>query len=579
MAEDAANSHTAASSEAASLDFPMALVTWCSNLEAYLAAIRAYMNESDEAGRRALTMRWTTTWRLIGDAERLIEEVARLTGAAEPRSLADKMKASDAAEGASRTLDVVAETALDPSVLVAALSGMSRTYSDRLRGLGREVREAERLVKGGRAAAALAAAAATLPFEVGVITAAYGDGRGGVATELYISALRCRAGPEALALLEAAKSAALGVAADTPAAAAADAAALAEYHPLQAMTYTPAAWGPARVEPALAATNLGLPQARLSVVYDLEPLIDRRRALAHGPLASMSTGLNYRLVERLRTIRALKLSTPAKGPWTCGPRQEDARAGALQITTDGVTVRDLALQVTTNGVTVREIDAGATACEEIWAPFAGSRPCVEAHAGASAAIILAGVREGRGQGWGLGLRERYEAAIRGELIPGGECPEGALVGALVVEFERAYERAAPPASLDDYRSLVAPAKPGPGDYLCAAAAHLGISALDERLRMLHVKPGPVPHADIVREARVAQVIQAVDTGRKLWLRVKEAFIMGVPDLQVFTLPASQRKNALVAAFRRIATVAAQAGPVDCMPPTLRLFAATAPRLN
>lgn len=584
MAEDASRTR------AASPKFQVALAAWHSSLLAYVAATRAYMHEAGEAGPRALGARWATAERAVGDAALLIADAtlpARLEDTALGEreiapELATLMSASDAAEAASRALDTAAGIALSPSVQAAALAGMSRTYSDRLLSLGRKVREAEQEVGVRRAGAAASAAAAFLPLEVGAITAAYGDGRGGVATELYISALRCRPGPEALALLELAKGAALGVAADTPAAAAADTAALAEYHPLQAMTYTPAAWGPPREQAASSAANLSLPQARLSAVYDLEPLINRQRALTFGPLASTTAGLNYRLVERLRTIRTAVVPSAhssmtrregsASGPLAelehKGARQEDARA-----LSGSNSARAGALRATTDGVTVREIAAPPG----LWAPFAGSRPCVEAYAAASADIILAGIRDGRSEGWGLDLRERYESAVRGELAAAaaGVCSEGALIGALVAEFEVAYGRApVPPASLDDFRSLVVPAAPNPGDYLCAAIALVGFSTLDERLSALHMKPGPLPHAVIVREARVAQAIQAVDAGRKLWLRVKEAFRPEMMDPPMFALPAGQKKIALVAAFRRIATAAVQAGPVECMPSTLKLFAAT-----
>jgi hypothetical protein len=482
------------------------------------------------------------------------------------------MAASDAAEGAARALDAAAGVALDPNVQAAVLAGMSRTYSENLKGLGRGVLEAGLAARvryrEAAAAASAAGAAAGSRLEVEAITAAYDEkpgsarlGREGVATELYVSALLCRAagGPGALAPLEAAKDAALGLAPDTPAAASADAMALSEYHPLQAMPYAPAAFGPPRElkEGGPPVTDLSLPQARLAVVYDLAPLVDRRRALAHGPLASTTTGLNFRLIERLRTIRAepYKQAAPTSGPGRVG-----TLAGPLTVTIDGKTARAF-----------EPVPAGGA-----WAPFAGSRPRVEAHSEAEATVILAAIRGDRADGWSLELRARYEAAILGELLPSGECGEDALLAALVAEFEKAYD-AAPPKTPRDFRDLVVPEAPDPGDYLCAAAARLGFGALDGRLRALHMKPAAVrvPHAVVVREARITQAIQTVDAGRKLWRRFKEAFR---PDLEAFALPTGQRKTVLMKAFRSIATDAVREGPVDCSPPTLKGFAATAPRL-
>ena len=561
-APDAAPHAAAPSAATTATTLPGALAAWNTSLGVYSAAIRAYMREAGDAGPRTIGQRWSAAERLLAAAEGGLRTPV---AGDEPQGLAALMAAGDAAEDASRALDSAAGIALDSNVQAAVLAGMSRTYSENLKGLGRGVLEAGLAARvryrEAAAAASAAGAAAGARLGVGAITAAYDEkpGRGGVATELYVSALLCRAagGPGALAPLETAKDAALGLAPDTPAAASADAAVLSEYHPLQAMSYAPAAFGPPRElkEGAPPATDLSLPQARLAVVYDLAPLVDRRRALAHGPLASMTTGLNFRLIERLRTIRAApyKQAAPASGLGRVG-----TLAGPLSATTDGKTVCEIA------------------AGPGVWAPFAGGRPRVEAHSAASATIILAAIREDRADGWGLDLRERYENAVRGELLPSGECDETALIAALLAEFERAYD-AAPPDDSRAFRDLVVPEGPGPGDYLCTAAARLGFAALDERLRALHVKPAAVrvPHAVVVREARITQAIQTVDVGRKLWNRVKDAYR---PDPEAFTLPAGQKKAALMASFRRIATDAARAGPVDCSPPTLKGFAAAAPRL-
>lgn len=575
-ASDAAP-QAAAPAVAAFLD---TLAAWNSSEAAYLAAIRAYMREAGDAGPRTIGTRWSTAERLLGDAEGSLR-----TSIANDTGLAALMAASDAAENAARALDSAAGIALDPNVQAAVLASMSRTYSENLKGLGRGVLEAGLAAKARyrEASAAASAAGAGSRLEVEAITAAYDEkpGRGGIATELYVSALLCRAArgagaAGALRMLEAAKDSAFGLAPDTPAAAAADTAALAEYHPLQAMSYAPTAFGPPRELKAGGppATDLGLPQARLAVAYDLAPLVDRRRALAHGPLASTTTGLNFRLIERLRTIRAEPYKQAAPGREDTaqdlpGSGRVGALVGPLTVTTDGLTARAF-------DPAPSRVDAGFGERGGAWAPFAGGRPRVEAHSEAEAAVILAAIRGGRGDGWSLELRSRYEDAVQGELLPSGECGEDALLAALVTEFEKAYD-AAPPKTPRDFRDLVVPEEPSPGDYLCAAAARLGFGALDERLRALHVRPAAVrvPHAVVVREARITQAIQTVDAGRKLWRRFKEAYR---PDLEAFSLPAGQKKTGLMKAFRRVAADAIRAGPLDCSPPTLKGFATAAPRL-
>ena len=624
--------------------FLRALSAWNGSLKAYLAAIRAYMQEAGTAGPRSIGTRWAAAERALETVEHSLEDAwihdplslaARAEGqsaegqsaegqsaeghlaegqsaeghlaeghlaegqSAEGQSavidgagLENLMTVSDAVEAAVYTLNTAASTALDPNVQVAALVGMSRTYSESLKSLGRTTLEA------GLAAAAhyrdaVAAAgvagsrAAGLP--VGAITAAYNEkpDRRGVATELYVSALLCRAegrraaqdaqeAQGALGALEMAKDLAFGITPDTAAAAAADTAVLAEYHPLQAMAYAPAAFGPPHklkdaVGVALAdgAVDLGLPQARLAVSYDLAPLVDRQRALAHGPLASTITGLNYRLIERLRTIRAEPYKRAEDEPSEAarlGPN-DGLRRGPLTVTTDGQIAREFAPL----GAASPEAPEGT-----LWAPFAGARPRVGARSDAEAAVILAGIRLGRANGWGLNLQARYEAAVQGELLPSGECSKDGLLEALVAAFEKVYD-AAPPESPRDFRDMVVPEAPTSGSYLCAAVVRISSSALDARLQALHFRPAAIraPHAVVAREAWITQAIQAVEAGRKLWRRFKEAGCH--PDPEAFALPADQKKTRLMKAFRRIATDVAQADPLDCLPPTLKGFASMEPR--
>jgi hypothetical protein len=549
-------------------NFWEALVHWAGGLEAYLGALRAYSAEAAPHGPRAIGGRWGAATARLEDAAGLLATAGLLAQRAAPAGLPALMDAADAASEAARALEAAAGTVLDPGVRAAALVSMSRTYSEHLGGLERRAREAglaaeARHLEAGRAAGA-AGALAGARLTVGEISAAYAAGRGGLATELFVGALLCggdRAG--AARLLGAAADAALGAAPDSPAAAAADTAALAEYHPLQAMTYTPAAFGPPRDlrEAGGAVTDLGLPQARLAVVYDLGPLVDRKRALAHGPLATTTAGLSYRLVERLKTIRAEAYGQRAPAPAAPEPAAPRAAAAPLLVTTDGKTARAAAPR-----------GPGGP-----WAPLAGSHPRVEARSRAEAAGILAAVREDRADGWGLELPRRYEEAVRAERVAPGECGADALLGALAAEFEKAYD-AAPPETPKDFHDLVAPEAFALGGYHYRAAARLGAAALEEKRRRLQVgvRAGAVkrvPLAVAALELGVAQAIQTADAGRKLWKLFRAAYR---PDPEPFTLSAGQKRAGLLRAFQRTARAVAQAGPVYCSPPTLKAYALLPP---
>ena len=235
------------------------------------------------------------------------------------------------------------------------------------------------------------------------------------------------------------------------------------------------------------------------------------------------------------------------------------------------------MTVTTDGRTAREFAPSGTASPgTLWAPFAGARPRVGARSDAEAAVILAGIRLGHADGWGLDLQARYEAAVQGELLPSGVCGKEGLLEALVAEFEKVYD-AAPPETPRDFRVMVVPEAPTPGNYHCAAVVRISSSALEARLRALHSRPAAVraPHAVVAREAWITQAVQAVEAGRKLWRRFKEVGCH--PDPEAFALPADQKKARLMKTYRRTATDVVQADPLDCLPPTLKGFASMEPR--
>jgi hypothetical protein len=498
------------------------------------------------------------------------------------------MDAGDAVEARARTLEEVAETAADPNVRAAAAAGMSRTYSESLGVLGRAAGEAAQAARARKAEALVAAGKAGRGLgDPEALAEAFGPGatRGAFATELYTGALLClalRGAPgereAALAQLELAKDRVFGLGADSLAAAAADTRALAEYHPTQAMCYTPLAWeedAPAKglpgdteppetseysePEPLPPALDLALPRARVAVRYDLAPLLDRRRAVAFGPVAPVTAGLSYRLVERLRTIRADPIPAAAGPPGTPGVRGVVEAPGVLRVTTD-------------RGRTTSVVSGPAG---EWWAPFAGARPRVEQYAAASVAVILQGVRAERAAGWTETIREEFEAGVRAGTVPAGDCGEDAIIGALAEEFGKAYDRA-PPDSPGEFLALVIGDGPGPGGaggYVSAAVARVGFGMLRARLAATLAAPtARVPYAVLEREMCTTQAVAAMAASQKVWRRLRAAFRPA--DAETCALAPDRKRPSLIALFRRIATDALADTTVACVPPSLKLFAAS-----
>ncbi len=503
------------------------------------------------------------------------------------------MTLGDAMEQVGREFLAASAALTDPAVRAAAGAGMSRSYAETLQDLtsaiGALIDRVRRLQS--RAVRRAAAAGACFGAEMTAAEIAGPYDRGGhsaLATSMFLGALMCgakrslaglagadRAPAEwALARLDGAKDQAFGLARDGERAIAADTASLGEYHPAQAMTYFPrpgagaldgpeAAAGP----PELPTVDLTLPGTRLGVVADPGPLIDRARAAEFGPLAGAASGLNYRLVERLRTIAARPLAhheIPESGASRRAPG--GPRGAALP----SLALAGQALPLTGDaGRTVRRVTQPTE-----WAPGAGCRPRQLRLGMAEEAVILGVIRAERLAGWGLSLQERYEAAAAQSRLPNGACDQRAdsLVAGLVASLDRAYEES-PPEDVRGFLDLALGHGLDPAGCVASAVSGHGWAIVSLRLQAEVAAIGApwVPYATLSRETLAAELVDSLKASQEMWKRLRGHLHVSA---EAFGLPEPQRKLTLLQDFRRAAIRALQEGPVDCAPVTPAFFAAS-----
>lgn len=253
-----------------------------------------------------------------------------------------------ALEEVREALDAGAAAAFVPALQEEATRRMSRTYvegtAEKAKALRAEGPAAAAAARGSGAKLALAWAPRIARGDPAEVAEAY---RAAPKTPegafLYADVLaRWRAAgtraPLIAELVEAAKDESLGLPPDTRGAAETAAAGRAGLHPLQAMGFTfglqPAA---AEADPHGAAlvVDVTLPQATMAVRYDLAPLIDAQAAAKFGPLATIFSGLSYRLVQRLKTIEESPLPAGPRETPTITARELPGREAVLARTADG----------------------------------------------------------------------------------------------------------------------------------------------------------------------------------------------------------------------------------------------------
>lgn len=293
---------------------PVLLETWLQALERYARALAAYVAIVDEVAQKTRPKARTAYREALAAAMFLSSPGDVAVPGGQGAALATAAFALFARlEGVREALGSGSSAAADPSLVEEATRRMSRTFVE---GTGRKT--AELLGAGAAARAASLAggqalAAAWAPAVAGgspaVVAGAYTAGpKTAAGAALYATVLVAwsRAGVGISAFAESAKDEALGIAPDGPGSVEAAVAARGHMHPLQAMGVTFGLYGSAgrRSAPGPGAVTIDatLPQATTSVSYDMSRLVDAKAAARFGALAHIFTGLNFRLVDRLRTI-------------------------------------------------------------------------------------------------------------------------------------------------------------------------------------------------------------------------------------------------------------------------------------
>lgn len=399
--------------------FRVRLDEWRSLILQMLDRIDRVRDEIGSVGPAQLGSEWGNSLRSIEAQRQLVtaEASAPASDAADANDAADAVRAifdeCDRYETAVRVLSAELTTVLNPNVLASAVAKYSQSYTERLRGLVTSVKETRAHLERGVIPSAAAEAAAYGRQTVSRLSPqqlrdCYTEGidrRGVVSTEVIAGAFQQLGLTDELkALVDRALGITVAAKADPN---------YDRFHPAQAVEW---------IAPRLPELPAAFPQARLLVEFDIERLINRRRATEFGPIASTVSGLNYKLIDRLRSISAVEM----------GP------AGA-----DSVGASDA---------------AKATPKPSSWQQLPGANPRVAAYTEAATAVILDEIRRERLEGWTPTLCEDFEREINEAEAPPPrwDLLVTALLEALGRELSSAAAGADPIISDEDWYAAVLP---------------------------------------------------------------------------------------------------------------------------
>lgn len=538
-------------------------VAWVTDLKLYVSTIHSYIHEIGDMGFRMLN-ELLSAKKIMVDIDKFFENHK-----IDFKDLKSIMEISDSIENVVNMIDSVIIIISNPNIHASVSLGMSRTYSESLKSIWSKILDIgvsannkyKQIIKLIKSIASYDAIE-----DISSLIDIYGQSkRGEISTELYVNILLSKQSVEALAALKYSKDNTLD-AVDTKELILSDSEVLMEYHPIQTMSYSQ--FTTVVEHEHIPSMQLNMPNAKYNVKYDLAPLINRKKILSYGSIANILTGVNYKLIERLNTIQVepiIENSVKHKLP----PRKtEFSIEHPLIINTN---MNKILSKVVLNSA----FEPPSHVCRHIWAPFAGSHPRVEKYADISASIILEAIRTEHIAGWNLKLVSNYETAILNKTITANICSDNALILALISSFEKVYEHASI-MNVDDFYKIIISDNFNPADYICQAISHVVFSELDEKLHNLHINPAIVfiPHDNIVREARITQMIHVVDNGLILWKCIKNAYYI---ENDVFSMSDITKKIVLMKAFRKIITIAVREANIECVPLSLKSFASMTSR--
>jgi hypothetical protein len=277
----------------------------------------------------------------------------------------------------------------------------------------------------------------------------------------------------------------------------------------------------------------------------------------------MATGLNYGVIQRLKTISATPVSaTPVSAtPVSATPVSATHQPRFPDSTRE--------LLLTTGG------DTYDLHFSKESAPFAGCHPRVEALNALCEDIILGEIKDESDHGWGLEIHKRFDVAVMNEDVVPEICNKDLFTSELLSAFSVAYD-ASPPENAEQFRELVMPMKFAPDNYISVAASKLTYKNLyDGMLLKLNYKHAIVklPYSVSSRELKISQMIHANDVAKTLWKRIKRNYKFY--DHDAFSAPAEKKKIMLLSAFTRVADAAITENELVCAPSTLKNFAISA----
>lgn len=298
---------------------------WISALENYTQALKNYVDIIDEWAKKSRPSSRKIYQNAISESEDVLKSDFSIPESKNGEKVAEAaFNIFYKLERLREELDKGANVALDPVLLNESTHRMSRSYSDDIENKTRElisvrtkVAETEKLCGNELSYNLAPKIIKEDPQKIyDIYSAASKQGLQSTISSTLFSIIlkKWRENKNIESIIEDSKDKSLNIKVETSENISSDIESRKKMHPLQAMGITFNLYFSNKDnttesnDQSKILINATLPQADTVVRYNIEPLIDIKEALKFGSLANTLTGLNYRVINRLKTITERRLS-------------------------------------------------------------------------------------------------------------------------------------------------------------------------------------------------------------------------------------------------------------------------------
>jgi len=264
---------------------------------------------------------------------------------------------------------------------------------------------------------------------------------------------------------------------------------ISKYHPIQLMTYNPL-FDLKDSQETKDYINLTFPQSKYYVNYNINNLINKNHIIRNEILSTFNSGLNYKLVNRLRTIK-------------CETFLKKYEKSTL------LPLYDVNVNFSKNNGIKVETNNNIN-----WSPFTGQNKYVIEYLKCTEHIIIQKIKKDKTI---IDIQKKFEEDIIQNRIQKYDINKDSLIELMCILFENIYD-VNPPNTIEELYILLMNT-----EYITEAISKISFKFIEEYLLELQIKTSYINIDEISKELKCGLIIHIMDLTTLIYKAFKKGF--------------------------------------------------------